>query len=76
VLGEKIISNAFVIRSHLLAGRPNHVAKLALKVIQEPEQWFSACMQLVNYMLKHPKALLTHKVEKETWMDLYRLTAS
>lgn len=30
-------------------------------------------MLLVNYMLKHPKALLTHKVQKEVWMQLFRL---
>jgi len=47
------------------------VAKLVLHVIQEPEQWFASCMSLVNYMLKHPKALLTHKVQKEVWIELY-----
>ena len=33
-------------------------------------------MQLVNYILKHPKALVTHKVQKEVWMSLYRMAQS
>ena len=27
-------------------------------------------------MLKHPKALLTHKIEKEVWLDLYNMASS
>ena len=76
VLGEKPISNTFVVNSHLKAGRPAQVAKMVLHVIQEPEQWFTSCMQLVNYMLKNPKALMTHKVQKEVWMDLHRMAQS
>ena len=74
--GDKPISNLFVVNSHLNAGRPTQVAKMALQVIQEPEQWFTTCMQLVNYILKHPKALVTHKVQKEVWMSLYRMAQS
>ena len=33
-------------------------------------------MQLVNYMLKNPKALMTHKVQKEVWMSLYKMAQS
>ena len=75
LLGERATSNSFVVKSHLDAGRPAHVAKLVLHVIQEPEQWFTSCMQLVTYMLKHPKALLTHKVQKEVWIELYRMAS-
>ena len=57
--------------AHLHAGRPAHVARMVCDVIQDPEQWFTSCMQLVNYVLKTPKALLTHKVKREVWIELY-----
>ena len=76
VIGEKATSNLFIVNAHLQAGRPNHVARLVQHVIQDPEQWFTSCMRLVNYMLKHPKALLTHKVDKEVWLNLYSMAAS
>lgn len=50
------------------------MATMLQHVLKEPEQWFTACMQLVNYMLKHPKALLTHKVQKEVWLELLRMS--
>ena len=30
-------------------------------------------MRLVNYMLKHPRALLSHKVDKQVWITLYTM---
>ena len=76
ILGEKSISNLFVVSANLNAGRPDHVAKMVLDVIEEPEQWFTSCMQLINYMLKNPKALQTHKVQKEVWIELYKRTSA
>ena len=41
---DKNINNLFVVSANLNAGRPNHVAKMVMHVIEEPEQWFTSCM--------------------------------
>jgi hypothetical protein len=40
-------------------------------VIQDPEVWLSASLQLTNYCLTHTSILTQNKVTRNCWVDIY-----
>ena len=56
-IGDVPLTSKYIVNSHLLAGRPMHVAKMLLSVIYDPETWLTACMQLFNCCIKSPKTM-------------------